>query len=162
MDQDSEENVLKSFFAVTKTSVYEAIIADADNVPFLKKIALRGQSNVLTGGKITNGTMLAICRHLQLFIPEGSGLISPMATYQREIASVNTRYWGGGTSDIVALFLKKEDALDCNCQTDLLPLDPRWKDKTVEVLRAVGNNHPCCSITNHEGLRLMAVEEWKQ
>lgn len=151
---------LKSFFAVTKTSVYRAVIDGEKEVPYLEKIACKGKSKVAIGSRISNGTMVSIGRRLQLFVPEGSGVVSPCSTVEREIAMVNTHYWGGNTSEVVALFLKEEDAIVCSKNGDVVALDPRWRDKTVEVLSAIGDDHPCCSISNNSDLRLMPKEEW--
>jgi len=152
--------ILNEFFAVTLTSVYKAVIYGENVVPYLLKISARRESKMLVGAKIDNGTMISVGCYLVLFIPEGSG--GANTSYEREIGKVNTRYWGGGTSSIVALFLDEMAAVACDKAGNLVPCDPRWKDQTIAVLRAVGENHPYCSISGSPGLILMPKEAWAQ
>ncbi len=151
---------LRFFYAVTTTSVYRAVMSGPLGRPYLIKIACRGESSVLVGGKIANGTMVSIGKHLILFVPEGSGGVSPTSTMQREISKVNIRYWGDQTSGVVALFTTEEDAMDCYEGKNLIICDPRWKQKTIEVLRAVGENNLHCSVTNDPEMQLMPKEDW--
>lgn len=153
---------LKEFFAVTLTSVYRARIMGKKGIPSLIKIACRdGRSEIKVGSSISNGTMISVGKQLTLFFPEGSGVISPTSTYQREIASVNTVYWGGSTSQVVALFCSKARAMRCNNAENLQPCDPRWKKDTIATLRAIGKNHPFCSISTFSDLWLMPPDEWQ-
>ena len=101
--------MIHEFLAVTMTSVYHVKdgIDEKGNQyggPTAQKIALRGESKVPVGGHLKNGTMLAICDQLIMYIPEGGGITS----FERKIELVNTRYWGGNSSQIVALFLVDE------------------------------------------------------
>ena len=137
------------FFAVTTTSIYQAFIglneSKGGSVPRLVKMAiLDGQVSVKApvGIVINNGTMLAICRRMVLFVPEGGG-----NSFQRELIMVNTGYWGGQTSEIVALFLEEAQALTCSRDGNLTPCDPRWHGETIRTLRAIGVSHPFCSIS---------------
>ncbi len=102
---------LERFYAVTgwqneTTSVYEAKIGGEGEKPILTKIALKGGSKIAVGDQIKNGTMLWIGEFLLLFIPEGGGGYNPRI--ERDAVLVNTRYWGGGTSSIIALFLHQK------------------------------------------------------
>ena len=119
--------MLKEFFTVTMTSIYHVKDSDEYGCPSAVKIALNGESKFPVGTRLRGGSMLAICQYLQMYIPEGGGITS----FQRKIEAVNTRYWGGGTSPIVGLFLKLEDAKSCFGEKDLQPLDPRWQEKTI-------------------------------
>jgi hypothetical protein len=147
------------FYAVTATSVYRVELVGKD-APKLVKIACRGESGVAVGTELSNGTMVAVCRHVQLYFPEGGG--GANSTYERRIENVNTAYWGAGTTDIVALFLREKDAMRCNEALDLVKLDPRYKHQTIETLRAIGNDHPKCSISCWEGLWIMPPQEWQE
>lgn len=152
---------VNNFYAVTdSSSVYKAIIGGKGNVPCIIKIKLKGESKVPVGTKLSNGTMLAICKTLILFIPEGGGLSST----ERQISMVNTRYWGGGTSQIVALFKTEEEANFCvehHTKKDHEQYRDGWQKSTIEVLRAIGNDHPYCSIeTNSPNLWLMEPKKW--
>jgi hypothetical protein len=143
------------------TSVYLAKIM-GKGVPLLIKIACHDKtSGVGIGESISNGTMISVGKQLILFVPEGSGLISPTSTEQREIAQVNTGYWGGCTSEVVALFDNREKAMQCSSSENLQPCDPRWKEDTIAILRAIGEDHPHCSITTYHDLRLMPSKEWQ-
>ena len=146
---------LKEFFAVTETSVYRVTMEDS--LPAVAtKISLRGSSRVAVGEKFS-GPMLAICNQLITYIPEGGGLTS----FQRNIESVNTRWWTGNSSPIVALFKDEKSALECSSQKDLKPCDERCLKETIEVLRAIGESHPAFSICSYPGLRLLDPELWK-
>lgn len=146
------ETPLDKFYAVTcdadsgSISVYEALISQEQCNPVLTKLALKGTSSVKEGAQISTGSMLCIMKWLQLFVPEGSGVVSQFSTVQRDAAQVNTTYWGGHTSAIAALFLEKESALTCFNESPQ-PRDQRWRTQTLEVLRALGVDHPKCSIS---------------
>jgi len=82
---------------------------------------------------------------------------------------VNTRYWGGNTSDIIGLFLERKDAEACFQVGNLIPLDPRWRTQTIATLQAIGSEHPYCSIATMIDGRfecpvdaLLPKEEWQQ
>ncbi|MBU6232061.1 MAG: hypothetical protein KGI45_00570 [Patescibacteria group bacterium] len=144
--------LLEKFYAVTVTpgstkSVYEAKIGGDGEKPVLTKIALDGQSKIQVGGQIRNGAMIGITDRLQLFVPEGSGMVSPMSTIERDIVLVSTCYHGGCTSDIVALFLGEAKALACFNEKDHKRCDQRWVNDSIETLRAIGMEHPYCSIS---------------
>ena len=147
------KTLLEKFYAVTtfaetKTkSAYEAKIGGEGEKPILTKIMLEGESKIKVGGQIKNGTMIAVTKCLELFIPEGSGVISPTSTIQRDIVMVNTRYHGGGTSPIVALFLEKEEVLHCFEQQNLNYCDQRWIESTIKTLWAIGTDNQYCAIS---------------
>jgi len=152
--------MLKEFWAVTVTSVYHALIYGKGS-PELTKIAMgwKWGSRIAVGGKISggSGTMLSVHKQLTIFIPEGGGT----ASFQREIGLVNTRYWLGGTSNVVALFLNKEAALLCGAAKDYKPCDERWRDETIETLRAIGKEHPYCSISTSPVNQLVDPKDWQ-
>jgi hypothetical protein len=153
---------LQVFYAVTMTSVYR-VVGHGEDAPYLEKIALRDSSSTVgISTKVSNGTMVSIGENLNLFVPEGSGRTSPMSTVEREIARVNTSYWGGHTSKVVALFLDGAEALACNAQEELIANDSRWRAQTIEVLRAIGDNHMYFSITAWNNLWLLPPSEWWQ
>lgn len=130
--------MLKEFFAVTETSVYHVVSEPLTAT----KIALSGESRAGMGYQMKGGEMLSVGLMLIRFIPEGGGY----STFQRDLGNVNTRYWGDNSSKIVALFLDREQALDCLKMADRLPYDRRWAAETKEVLAAIGGNHPTISI----------------
>jgi hypothetical protein len=145
--------VLNRFFAVTTTSLYE--VTSDNSGPTVTKIALRGRSDVGVGETLKNGTRLAICRMLQMFVPEGSGPTSPLSTWEPRIENVNTRYWGGHTSQIIALFENESDARICFGQKNLVPCDVRWLSYTKRVLELVGEDHPYIQICHWGDLALI-------
>jgi hypothetical protein len=157
--QVQQEVFLTSFWAVTATSVYRVDLAGED-APKLVKIACRSQSRIAVGEEVADGSMVAVCRHVQLYFPEGGG--GANTTFERRIECVNTAYWGTGTSDIVALFLHEGDAMRCNEAPDLVKLDPRWRTQTIETLRAIGDDNPKCSISAWEGLWIMPPQDWQE
>jgi hypothetical protein len=153
----SEDDGLKEFFAVTETSLYRVVAFGEDGrYPCAEKLALKGDSKVLVGATLKGGSMLAIAKHLQFYFPEAHSILSPQTKYVRELELVNNWWWQGGTSLIIALFLKEKDARDCFAQQELLPCDVRWIDKTKEVLEKIGENHPTISICHWHDLSLMS------
>ena len=155
---------LAKFFAVTETSLYVAHIygAQIGGAPFLEKRALRsGAHSRGRLGIIARAPMLAICKRLVLFTPEGGS-----TTIERELVHVNTGYWGVNTSLIIALFLTEQSAKKCLTAKQITPSDPRWKKETVAVIRAIGKDHPFCSISrvfveDHDFNPLLLPKEWE-
>lgn len=140
------------FYAVTMTSVY--FVRDHGNEgfnPVAKKIALRGESEFQVGAILGGGTMIAITKQLQAYVPEGGGLTS----FERKIECVNTQYWGECSSYIVALFTTKKNAMACFAHTDLQPCDPRWIEETRRVIKKIGDNHPSFEVCRWEDLALL-------
>ena len=114
------------------------------NIPALEKIALNGESSIPVGEKhVGNGQLLSIGKQLILFIPEGGGYLGSL---ERRVEMVNTRYHTFNTSLVVALFIKKTEALKCFNSKDLKECDERWIKETKEVLQAIGKEHPAFSI----------------
>lgn len=153
---------LPAFYAVTVTSLYRADIYGEDEAPKITKIGLRNgkDSKIAEGRVLSNGTMLAVCRRLVLFVPEGGG----QGTFQRELAEVNSNYWGANTSEIVGLFLDENTARLCHKDNNLVYCDPRYLPKTIETLQAIGLDHPKCSISTGQSdsfiKPLMPLARW--
>ena len=145
--------MLHQFYAVTMTSVY--FVKDKsrnDPGPFAKKIALKCESSIPIGEKIPDGTMIAITKQLQAYVPEGGG----MTSFQRKIEMVNTRWWGGHSSYIIALFTTKKKAMNCFAQEELEPCDPRWIEETKKVIKKIGEDHPAFEVCKWHDLALIA------
>ncbi len=130
--------MIKEFYAVTTTSVYHVVGQPLT----VTKIALSGESMFPVGHQMIEGQMLAVGTQLIKFIPEGGGY----STFRRDIINVNTRYWRDSSSPITALFLTKKKAMACFAVSDRKTLDSRWKEDTLKVLRAIGEDHPNISI----------------
>lgn len=143
--------MIHQFYAVTLTSVYfvKDQMCPSDPSPFARKIALKGESRMALGNEL-RGYMLAVTTQLQMFTPEGGGY----GSFERKIEMVNTRYWGGHSSPIVALFTTKHMAMKCFKQTDLVECDPRWHTQTKHVLNQIGDEHPKFEVCRHPGLTL--------
>lgn len=151
---------LKEFFAVTATSVYHVKADDKDyGKASIIKIALNKESAFPVGHRLERGYLISVGSWLMPYVPEGGGGYS---SYQRDIGSVNTHWWGQSTSRVVALFLKKEDAMACHQSKDLKPCDERWANETIKVLRAIGENHSEFVIAGGKDLELMPAERWKK
>ena len=148
--------MLSEFYAVTKTSVYHVNSRnEEENAPYLEKIAIRGESEIAVGEKLQYGYMVALTGiGIILYVPEGGGITS----HQRRIEEVNNRWWGPNTSPVVALFLNKEDALRCNKQPGLIRCDPRWIDSTLEVVHAIGAEHPVFEVCAYDSLAFLPPE----
>ena len=145
-------SALRSFYAVTETSVY--FVKDrrsaSDPSPVAIKIALKGESRIAIGTELQNGTMIAITTQLQAYIPEGGGITS----FERKIEKVNSQWWGGHSSAIIALFTSKKKAMDCFNAPDLIRCDPRWIEDTKTVTEKIGEDHRAFEVCRHPGLCL--------
>lgn len=149
--------MISEFYAVTMTSLYHVKEKGEDDKPEVRKILKKDKSRVRIGQKLTGGTMVGICKWLMVYIPEGHGWLSPQTSYERKIEKVNTQWWRGHTSSIVALFMDKTKAEECLASNDLKPCDPRWIEETKIVLDAIGDNHPVFEICHWPGLALIPV-----
>lgn len=142
--------MLQEFFAVTETSVYHAVAMGENGYPSATKIALKGESEIPIGEELKHGTMIAVCDRLIAYIPEGGGYYGSI---QPKIEMVNTRYWGGHSSPIVALFMAKEEALECLRVDGLQPSDSRWKaQKTLQVVQAIDEDNSAFYVCRYPGL----------
>ena len=151
--------LINEFFAVTQTSIYQAR-ATGDYRASVVKVALKGESSLPVGYDLTEGGMIAIRQWLQGFIPEKYGFGHPMTGLERHIEQVNTRYWRGKSSSIVALFRTEAEARICFECDDLQPCDPRWVESTRQVLEDIGDEHPSFYITRTEQFGLpLAVSQ---
>lgn len=125
------------FFAVTETSVYSVSDErDEKGVPIVEKIALRGESKVAIGQRLSGGQYVGVTPEGIIFYDQDHLRNPP-----QKPEYVNIAFYGGHTSLIVALFLDKEEAMKCHNSKDHKPSDSRWEDKTKEVLNAIGDNH---------------------
>ena len=135
---------LHEFFAATMTSIYHVTdTKDNFGVPIVKKIHCRDpRSTLKVGEKLKNGYFVAITRMGLVLYFEDPDLLEayPSQRIQR-LENVRLRYWGSKTSPVVALFLKRNDALACSEHKNLRPCDPRWREFTEEVLAAIGDRH---------------------
>ena len=147
---------LEKFFAVTTTSLYEVLAKGEDGRPRVRKIDLHEESQLPIGATMS-GDLLAVAKWLQFFIPECHGMLSPMTSVERRVEMVNTQWWQGKTSAIIALFLTEDKARECFASPDLKPCDPRWQEDTREVLTAIGENHPTITICHWKDMALMVT-----
>ncbi len=150
--------MLEEFYAVTtsptSTSVYHVRRGIGDEgYAVAEKIALRGESPAPVGQKL-GSVLIAICKCLVPFIPEGGGITS----YNREIESVNTAYWGPSSSLIVALFVDRVSAMRCFESSNLVAHDRRWIKDTKAVIAAVGDDHPRFTVCRRPNLMLVLDE----
>lgn len=125
---------IKRFFAVTTTSsIYEVSdIFDENGEPGIKKIAqVRGSktSRVAVGSALHGGKFVGITR--------SCGVVLYHQVEGSRPSEVNSFWWGGWTSPIVALFETEEEAKVCANSGDLQGWDPRWQESTMKVLKAV-------------------------
>lgn len=171
MDHASPENIIRDllpkikgilekklkeqvFFAVTTTSLYKVFAMGEDRKPYAIKIGLRGESSIPIGNKIA-GEMLSIAKCLQFYIPEGHSWLSCGTSFERRLEMVNTQWYQGKTSNIIALFFNEDEARKCFAFPDLVSCDPRWLEQTQEILESVGENHPTITICHWPEMDLL-------
>lgn len=135
---------IHEFYAVTTTSVY--LVSDKigeNGCPIVEKIARDAPSSVEVGGRLRNGKLVAVAKDWIFLYSDPHS-----RDYERHPENINTRHWGGHTSGLIGLFLRKEEAMDCFRSGDKKVLDPRWRAQTEEVRRRIGNDHPVFILTD--------------
>lgn len=140
------------FFAVTRTSLYSVTDQKDDSgFPIVEKIALRNESHVPVGGRLENGRLVGIASYGLVMYDEDHprGYSQP----HQDPEEVNIAFWGGHTSPIVALFLRKDEAVECFDSSNLRMGDSRWRKQTEEVLQLIGDNHPVFIISRSKPIR---------
>ncbi len=135
------------FFAVTTTSVYSVTDKkDDQGYPIVQKTAIKKGKNskISIGGRLKNGCLVGI---------QADGIIlyneeHPRPGCRQKPEEVNISFWGGGTSPVIALFLKEDEARACLDSKDLKRCDPRWEVQTKEVLSLIKDDHPVFVISH--------------
>jgi hypothetical protein len=152
--------MLKQFFVVTGRSLYLAAMTEAGG-PYLEKLAGTG-NEVPIGHRFDGGEFLALTgpRGAFPYNEDYSPFRGKPARPQRP-EDVNTAYWRGGTSPIVALFLTREQADACYATSDRQSPDPRWVQETRDTLDSITDEHPCFIISQHSTLMLLPPEQAK-
>ena len=145
---------IRQFYAVTMTSVYH-VQAISRFVASAVKIALHGSSEIPVRVDLCRGGMIAICGHLQAYVPLSGDVTDKTCSYERRLESVTPLYWRTSTSEIVGLFRSLEEALACFQASMLQPCDPRWLDITRQVLVDIGDEHPSFYVSHHPKLGLL-------
>ncbi len=141
---------LREFFAVTATSVYRVNERrDANGCPLVEKIARRDGSSVPVGGRLKNGELVAVTRRGLIVYSDDLPKRGRDGNRPAKPEEVNTMFWGGHTSPLVALFLKEEDARKCLVWGSALEIDPLWWTFTRETLEAIGDDHPTFILSSH-------------
>ena len=144
--------MLDHFFAVTTTSIYEIVAKGIhDGLPSIQKIAVDGPSDISLGQELQKGTMVIIGKIIISCVPEGNGITS----FEHRTELINTRYWVGNTSHIVALFETAEEARECFKHKYRQIADKRWQDNTKTVINKIGPNHPVFYICENPDLQLL-------
>ncbi len=141
------------FFAVTTTSVYSVTDErDDQGYPIVQKIAIKKGKNskIPIGGRLKNGRLVGI---------QADGIVlydedHPRSGRLQKPKEVNTAFWGGGTSAIIALFLKEDKARVCLDSKNLKRCDPRWKVQTKEVLSLIKDDHPVFVFSHFDPITL--------
>lgn len=147
-----EEEFLDEFFALTLNSltrgvsVWRVSSKKERNIPIVEKIAIIGQSPIPVGGKLSGGSFAGVMKSCILLYN------TPNQKRQRP-EEVNSAYWGGNTSPIAALFIKKDDAMVCLHSKGLKHCDPRWRKETEETLSKIGDNHPVFVLSISDPIR---------
>ena len=125
------------FYAVTGTSLYlVSDKRDKKGVPLVRKKALKGESKIPVGYRFKKGSHLGVTRY---------GLISYLMEHKDlplilPVEKINTAYTYEKTCQIVALFMRENEAQDCFNSKNLQICDPRWRKQTEEVLEALKGN----------------------
>lgn len=155
---------LKKFFAVTTTALYKVVIDKRLSNPEIVKMEFKGKGKSKEGYRINKHRMVAVCKRLITFNPLGSNFVSQKRFEEKQISNIHTLQWGEQTSEIIALFLEEKDARTCYNLVIVKQKNDidKWRQDTIEVLRAIGENHPHCSIEVLSPiLWLIPPREWR-
>jgi hypothetical protein len=134
-----QPSAVHEFWAVTQTSLY-SISSDRDEkgTPLIYKIGRSDQSDIEVGQQL--GTKEGKGSHVGITNFKGILIYTPLGG---RCAEENcSLFYGAHTSQIVGLFLRLADAMDCFSSSNKVPCDPRWKKETMETLTAIGEDHP--------------------
>ena len=131
----------EEFFAVTENgSVYHVYMVSDGSEAIIEKIAqATTQSDGLAiGTKLTGGYHVGVTNwgltKYTASIRGGKPVPARLTTTNRQ---------GGTTSRIVALFLDRNEALECVEDEGLHPWDNRWIITTKKTFEAIGMDHSC-------------------
>ncbi len=141
--------VLHEFYAVTKTSLYLVTdVKDPDGIPLVAKRLQDGSSRLECGQRLEGGSLVAVTRR-------GLIMFNSHPKAGRRIEQINSNYWGGGTTGIVALFLREFEATYCfnNADFPRISSDPSWSEYTRAVLDAIGNDHPVFVLSQSDNFK---------
>lgn len=152
-EKEAKPEIQKFFAVTTDTSVYKVTALGPFQASCVKK-AENKESQIPLGADLCQGGMVAICDCLFGYIPDAHGACSSLTSFERRIECVNTSWWKGNSSPIVALFTAEEEALACIFYKNLLPCDPRFLESTKKVLEEIGDDHPSFYICYFPELRL--------
>jgi len=143
------EGILHEFFAVTLSgSLYRISDEFVNGCPSVVKIALRGESQINVGERLRNGDLVGLIGRRIILYSEPH----PPADFSKhqDPWQINNYFWGGGTSSIVALFLREKDARACFLdKADKIALDGDWREYTQATLERIGKDHPVFVISSH-------------
>lgn len=131
----------------------------------IRKIAVHDGMSLVSAGENLDfcpGDLISVGRQIITFIP-GTTVPHEEKTDKivHDFGKVSPALRRANTSNIVALFLDQEKAEACTKVSNLTNADPRWKDDSIAVLRAIGTDHPLFSVTDYPGLRLIPRSEWQ-
>lgn len=147
--------ILKSFYAVTRNSIYLVSIPDpGQEVPRIVKMGRGDSSNLVEVTKSMSGKK-------DDTVSVGNVIYSYNSN-QSGTDSISGMLMSGCTSNIIALFVTERDALICSRSQNLAPVDTRWRQQTARVLKAIGKEHPFFSIAGTPDFWLMPEAEWQR
>jgi len=147
---------IHKFYAVTLSRSLYLVSDEKDShkTPIVEKIALLGESRVLPGECLHNGELVGITRRGIFLYFKFYGQESTRSDKIQRLEDVNTYYWGGHSTYIVGLFLKESSARRCLNSKNLKICDSRWKNKTTEVLKLIGDDHPVFILPQDKDLEI--------
>ena len=128
---------IREFFVVTKSgSVYHVYADETGKQAIIEKVASASDGGLDIGTLFEGGTHAGITDFgLTLYPPKYRD------GKPRPAGEINILLWGGTTSQIVSLFLRREQAEKCVESSDLAAWDARWAAETQETRDAIGSDH---------------------
>ena len=105
----------------------------------VKKIATNGRM-IKNGNILTGGTFVGIQpENLALFYSESVFRENLRLEFPRK----HSPDWGTSASgQVVAIFGRKKEAVECSKESDLTKNDLRWTDTTERIVKLIGLDHP--------------------
>jgi hypothetical protein len=144
------KSYVKSFYAVTMSSIFSVIDKNEDGMPCVEMIASNGTGKMAVGQRLKGGDLVVIFYVISITTAQTYEFFQKTCDPNYGEDRVRIKYLGGHTGNIVALFEAEAEAQRCYLAANLQPVDLRWIAQTRQVLTNIGPDHPCFKIATED------------